>query len=77
MRGHNVCFYAELTKIIPIDTKYSLLSRALGLPKSEDESVCYVNIKCGICMKCGRLNHELMQKIMNSRVSQKVKKLGF
>ena len=29
LKGHNICFYAELTKIIPIITKYSLLSRAL------------------------------------------------
>ena len=29
MRGHNICFDAELTKTILIITKYSLLSRAL------------------------------------------------
>ena len=29
MRGHNISFYAELTKIIPNYHKYSLLSRAL------------------------------------------------
>ena len=30
MRGHNICFYAELTKKVSlIITKYSLLSRAL------------------------------------------------
>ena len=29
MRSHNICSYAELTKITPIITKYSLLSRAL------------------------------------------------
>ena len=30
MRGHNICFYAELTKIIPnYHHKYSRLSRAL------------------------------------------------
>ena len=28
MRGHNICFYLELTKIILI-IKYSLLSRAV------------------------------------------------
>ena len=31
MRGHKVCFYAELTKIIPNYHKYSLLFRALGI----------------------------------------------
>ena len=29
MRGHNICFKVELTKISLIITKYSLLSRAL------------------------------------------------
>ena len=29
MRGHIICFYAELTKKYLIITKYSLLSRAL------------------------------------------------
>ena len=29
MRGHNICFYAESTKITLIITKHSLLSRAL------------------------------------------------
>ena len=30
MRGHNICFYAELTNLSLIITKYSLLSTALG-----------------------------------------------
>ena len=30
MRGHNIWFYAELTKISLIISKYSLLSRALN-----------------------------------------------
>ena len=29
MRGHNMCFYAEITKLSLIITKFSLLSRAL------------------------------------------------
>ena len=29
-RGHNICFYAEPTKIIPKYHQYSLLSRALS-----------------------------------------------
>ena len=28
MRGHNICFYAELTKLSLIIVNYSLLSRA-------------------------------------------------
>ena len=35
MRGHNLCFYAELTKMLSlIITKYSLLSGALFGAKS-------------------------------------------
>ena len=31
MRGHNICFNTELTKIIPNYLKYSLLSKALAV----------------------------------------------
>ena len=30
IRGHNICFYAELKKLSLIITKYSLLSRTLN-----------------------------------------------
>ena len=54
MRGHNICLYAELTKII---IKYTLLSRALKTKdssfvaqcfhifiKASDKNCAYVNI---------------------------------
>ena len=34
MMGHSICFYAEVTKIILVITKYSHLSRALSNPLS-------------------------------------------
>ena len=40
MRGHNMCFYSELTKIIPTITKYSLLSRTLEIILEKLNNMC-------------------------------------
>ena len=42
MRGHNICFYAELQELSVIIIKYSLLSRGGG----RVAQWCWVNFQC-------------------------------
>ena len=70
MRGHNIYFYAELTKIIPNIIKYSFLSQALykmeALPFQKNPENLDPSFKMDLDFEnsFGMENHILYQSFM-------------